>query len=67
MAGSRNYLKRRKEKEACLSKIKYFDEEEAKTAARKLRNAKGVPARAYRCPGLYGEPRHFHITSGKKF
>ena len=67
MASSRKYLKRRREIEACITKIKYFDEGSAQAAAHKLRRDKDIPARVYRCPGKRGEQRHFHVTGGPKW
>ena len=60
MAKSRNYLKRRREIEQCTTKVKYFDKGKAWAAAKRL----SPYARAYRCPGLKGEPKHFHVTGG---
>lgn len=61
------YLKGRNAKLQCSTKKKYFTEVEAQKAATALRRKTGAPWRAYRCSGLRGERRHWHLTSGRKW
>ncbi len=63
MSSSRKYLTKRREKEQCLVKKKYYDEDSAWAAAR----GTGITARVYRCPGLKGEQKHYHVTGGPKW
>lgn len=57
------YLKSKNAKRTCQAKQKYPNAEAAWAAARALQK-KGAPARAYRCSGLRGQQRHWHVTSG---
>lgn len=58
-------LRRRRDRMRCASKVAHPTEQAAWAAARQLRKDKGVNARVYRCPGRHGEPRHWHVTSGR--
>jgi len=57
-------LSSRRAKEKCVVKRKYLTRTDAMAAAYALRKAGRLSARAYRCVGLWGEPAHWHVTSG---
>ena len=56
-------LRSRMGKLRCETKKVYATEFEAQAAATALRRSTGAPWRAYRCVGLKGQSKHWHLTS----
>lgn len=59
-------LNGRNAKKRCKEKKKYFTESEARAAAAVLLKTKGLRLRVYRCVGLRGQRKHWHLTSGRR-
>lgn len=64
---SRRYIESRWGRLICDTKTKYWDKETAWGAARALRKQDGRNWRAYKCAGQRGQPRHWHLTSGRNW
>lgn len=57
-------LRSHKARQRCESKVKYRTWEAAFAAAKALKRDTGYRTSVYRCPGRFGEVRHWHVTGG---
>ena len=58
------YMRNKKVLRICRDKKTYPSKYEAESAARGLvKSGKATRARAYRCNGAKGQPKHWHVTT----